>query len=474
MPKVIDKRKILGGRGTVVLYASGTSAGQYFYREYVGNDSYKTRRIPDATTMDQACELAVEIAFKFNKQPDLSFVFQGEGKKQATKQRKAVRVSERKRRKQLVKNAIDSYLVKEQERVDAGLIVQSHFNRKRNGLANHLASYFESKNILYTSEIRQDTFTDYPVFRSVATPVVRKQEVKWIKEWCLNYLVANRLMDSDLLLNRNFIPKVIVKQTDLMKNPAINATDWDIIVDFVRDDWMKRPLKEWNKSGYFFRNLFHHFILFAKNTGMSPEEIIKLKWKQIEIIDEGRTTSSGEEASWEISYIRTIRSKTQQPREIPANQARELRRWKKFVQKYIADKGLKDPRSPFEPLKITRDTLVFSHPKYGFRPTSHTNLGKWWREIREELADQLSGHRFSPHPYTLYSLRSTFIEDHLLKGTPVIEVAQMAGHSIVETQRSYARLNLRQKGREIATPEFGKKQRSGGVVKDLFEEDEEN
>ena len=49
-------------------------------------------------------------------------------------------------------------------------------------------------------------------------------------------------------------------------------------------------------------------------------------------------------------------------------------------------------------------------------------------------------------------MRSTFIEDHLLKGAPVMEVAEMAGHDIRETQKSYARLNLRKKGEEITRP----------------------
>ena len=70
-------------------------------------------------------------------------------------------------------------------------------------------------------------------------------------------------------------------------------------------------------------------------------------------------------------------------------------------------------------------------------------------------------------PYTIYSMRSTFIEDHLLKGTPVYEVAEMAGHSVMETQKTYARLNLRKKERELTMPTLGKRERTG-EKKDLF------
>ena len=54
-------------------------------------------------------------------------------------------------------------------------------------------------------------------------------------------------------------------------------------------------------------------------------------------------------------------------------------------------------------------------------------------------------------------MRSTFIEDQLMKGTPVIEVAEMAGHDVRETQRTYARSKLCHKGTVLTLPEMGKK-----------------
>lgn len=46
-----------------------------------------------------------------------------------------------------------------------------------------------------------------------------------------------------------------------------------------------------------------------------------------------------------------------------------------------------------------------------------------------EIEPQLKGNRHSLHNYTLNSLCSIFIEDYLLKGTPVMEVADMAVHA---------------------------------------------
>lgn len=44
----------------------------------------------------------------------------------------------------------------------------------------------------------------------------------------------------------------------------------------------------------------------------------------------------------------------------------------------------------------------------------------------------------------------------------------MMGHSVVETQKTYARLNLRKKGREITMPELGKRISGEGKVVDLL------
>lgn len=465
VPKIADKRKVLGGRGTVVLYASGTSAGQYFYRELIkGTKNYKTRRIEGVSNMDEAEIAATEVAFELNKEPDLSIVFDKSSKSSQSRHQRDYRtgqVVDRRPRKQRIEDAIDAWLAKEQERVDAGLISQGYLNARRNGLKNHLLSYLDHKLIIYTNEIDLNTFTDYPVWRAQTTPIARRQEIKWIKEWCLRYLVKNKYIDTDLVLDKAFLPNVLVKQTDLMKNPAINAEDWKVIIDFVRDDWRLRPLNQENKGAWFFRNMFWHFILFMKNTGMSPEEILKMKWRQVEIVDVGRINSKGVRVNWEVAYIRTIRSKTQQAREIPSNQARELRRWKKFLDEFISDKDLA--------VNITKETLVFGQPHFGWNSFSYKHIGETWREIRREIGERLQGHRFSPHPYTVYSLRSTFAEDHLLKGTPVLEVAEMMGHSVVETQKTYARLNLRKKGREITMPELGRRIRGEGEIINILE-----
>ena len=72
MPKILEKEEVLNGRGHVVLYGSGTSAGGYFYRELVkGQRSYRQRRIPGVSSMQEAVQAAVDVAFQLNNdKPD--------------------------------------------------------------------------------------------------------------------------------------------------------------------------------------------------------------------------------------------------------------------------------------------------------------------------------------------------------------------------------------------------------------------
>jgi len=455
MPRIVAKREVLSGRGAVVLYGSGTSAGSFFYRELIkGSRSYRQRKIPDATTMDEAVQLAVEVAFAMQAEeletPDLVKDIFSPSKPSGSKSYETTTLL-RQPRRQLIEDSITNFLEQERQRKEAGLITSKTRQQKEITLTQHMLPYLSSQGVLYTNQIRPATFKDYELFRSAATPLSRNVEIGHIKDFCKNYLVKNRLLDADMLLDRGFLPRSRVKQVDRMKNPAINEDDWKTIVDYVRGPFRDSAKLLQNHRIHYWRTLFWHFILFMKNTGMSPEEILKMKWKQIEIVDEGRLNSKGEREEWLVSYIYTVRSKTKQAREIPANQARELMRWKKLQQEYMEARGLKQT--------VDRETIVFSNPNNELKSYGYSNFQRSWKDVLEAVGPKLKGHRFSPHPYTIYSMRSTFIEDHLLKGTPVYEVAEMAGHSVMETQKTYARLNLRNKGREITMPNMGKKER---------------
>ena len=464
MPKILEKQEVLNGRGHVVLYGSGTSAGSYFYRELIkGKRSYRQRRIPGVSCMEEAVSAAVEVAFQMQSDqphPVVTQLLKTEPNASESDKPYKSQVLTKQPRKQRIEDAISSFLKEEQQKVDGGLLTQKTQTQKKITLTKHLLPYLrEHQKISYTNQIRESTFRDYALFRAGATPLTRNNEISQIKDFCKNYLIRHRLLGADVLMDRDFLRRGVIKQIDKMRNPAISSEDWNIIVRYVRGHYRDSAEKLSNYRIHYWRTLFWHWILFAKNSGMSPEEILRLKWRQIEIIDEGRTNSKGEREPWEVAYIYTIRSKTKQAREIPVNQARELRRWKKIEEDYIAAHNLDQ--------KITKDSLVFGNPHNELRTYAYSNYQRAWKEVRDAVGDKLNGHRFSRHHYTIYSMRSTFIEDHLLKGTPVFEVAEMAGHSVNETQKTYARLNLRKKGAEITLPKLGK-QPTLGQKSDLF------
>lgn len=467
MPKISEKFECLNG--SVVLYGSGTSEGKWFYREWdKASKKYRQKQITDASSVGEAITGAIDAAFVIKQEKEGSGVITDslgifQRKTQGTLVSRNT-INKQREKRETITHAIEQWIIIQNERADKGLIEPQTAQAKSNVYRTHMLSYLQMKGITWCHQIDRMTWDDYELIRAGATPLQRQNELKKIKHFCSGYLAKRGLIDPLLLLDREFIPQVKVTQMDRMANPAINADDWKLIVDYVRDKWRPQVANNYNQRYWWWRTLFWHYILFSKNTGMSPEEVMKLKWKQIEIVDEGRTNSKGEREPWEIAYIQTIRSKTEQAREIPCNQARELRRWKAFAIDYCSKHNLPMPG---------RDTYVFGNPlpfgdRKGWRQYTRPSFYKSWREILNALRGQLTGHRFSQHQYTLYSMRATFIEDHLLKGTPVMEVAEMAGHNIQETQKSYARLNLRLKGKDIATPGLGKRKTKAKETEQLF------
>ena len=65
MPQIAQQEPVLSGRGKVVQYANGNSAGKFFYKEYIkGERRYKSKEIVGASTIEQAKELAPQVAIE--------------------------------------------------------------------------------------------------------------------------------------------------------------------------------------------------------------------------------------------------------------------------------------------------------------------------------------------------------------------------------------------------------------------------
>jgi len=79
-----------------------------------------------------------------------------------------------------------------------------------------------------------------------------------------------------------------------------------------------------------------------------------------------------------------------------------------------------------------------------------------WHDIRSALHNQIEGNRFSERPYTLYSLRSTFIEDCIADGLDVYLVARLCGNSVAVIQKHYDRHDVLKRAEEVQSLPFGK------------------
>ena len=82
---------------------------------------------------------------------------------------------------------------------------------------------------------------------------------------------------------------------------------------------------------------------------------------------------------------------------------------------------------------------------------------------------KLKGHKFSERPYTLYSMRSTFIENHILRGTDAYLLARICGNSVATIMQTYERIDIRKRTKELTDIEFGKKRQRPETIK-LFDD----
>tara|TARA_R100000781_G_scaffold34674_1_gene24848 strand:- start:193 stop:1785 length:1593 start_codon:yes stop_codon:yes gene_type:complete len=525
MPRIKEKAKVLNGRGAVFTYEND-NVGTYWYREKIeGTKKYRLKAVTGATTLLEAIELAPDIAIAMrdddphhlsgfkeqnDREPDALEILERE-ERLVRKQERLNRAEQRAigRKSITIKHAIQGYLDQQIKRVKANTLEQTSYDHKYHCIVK-VQAYLEGyKGISKTHQINDRTFDDYLIFRSDTTRILQHRELSVIGEWIKSFLVRNKYISSDLWLRGSFLPKVEVRMVDRMANPAINADDWRTIVDYVREVWRPKALEgkpyyqygvlkgktQPRKKSVWFRTLFWHYILFSKNTGMSPEEVLKLKWKNVEIRDVGRISRSkleedleyardegygdiegnvedwlGDIGEWAqsptqmgreerlVAYITTIRSKTKQPREIPCNQGRELRRWMGYMKQYLEDYEID--------YKITPNDYVFMNPFNDFKPVHQHRCRTAWRSVVDKLQEdgKLKGHKFSQHRYTLYSMRSTFIEDHLIKGTDVFLVARLAGHDVKTLMQTYERLDIRKRAEEITNINFGEVKRDINIV----------
>ena len=451
MPAVHLKVPVLGGRGAVIEYAN--RPGKFFYRELVeGCRRYKSVLIKNARTIQEAERLAIEAYDILREESSGSFDKQNKSHNinaNRHSNRLSIKAEFQEVKKLNIAEAVREFLQIQAEKLEAGQIKYSTLKEKKQVLETHLMGYLNSENIQYISQINIQSFEHYLLYRKVASKLTRRKELVIIKHFIHSHLVKNKLIDTDIGLDKELIPRVSVKKQDLDANPAINSSDWRILNNYMRLKYVKSAESHPRKGVEYWRRLFYAFTLVAKNTGCRPNELLNLQWKDVEFEDLGTISkSSPKKEERLIAHLIVRASKTGEQREIPANVGEVLKNWLFYQRDYI-----KEHRPN---LSVNRSTLVFGNPNNEMRAYSYSTYTAAWKKIMDEINDKIKGHKFSSRKYTIYSMRSTYIENKLINGMDIFLLARLCGHSVAMLMKHYERIDVRKRADEITHIDLSK------------------
>ena len=481
MPSVFIKEKVLDGRGEVVAYKHQPNI--FVYREWVKERrAYRSKRLEGASTINDAKALATEVAFQFAGKETAS------GKKeQATMDKKL--------RTQQIEKAVNEYLEYQHKRLEAGVIKYGTYEQKDSTLRKTLLPYLDEAGISKTRQINEATFQNYIIYRKGLKKLTVLKEVVIIREFLSNWLLKHRLIEPEVVADKNLFPTLKIRQDDLMANPAINADDWAIINKAIRT-WVWDGSNNPNHRVHLWRTLFWHYTLIAKNTGARGEELRKLRWKDIEIRDVGRISASKKQEEIEelkadgievvdngnddnkawannpealgreerlIAYVNVTSGKTGQSREIPTSIGYVFVRWRDYLNQYYEQHNFNK--------QVSGNDLVFGNVNNDCRSFNSKTIYAAWANIRRKVSKNLKGHKFSKERYTLCSLRSTFVENKLLEGTDLFLLSRICGHDAKVLLKHYERMDIRERAEELTALPFGSKKKQDVKV-DLYSNNE--
>lgn len=477
MPSIFTKEKVLDGRGEVVSYKHQPCI--FVYREWVKERrAYRSKRLEGATTINDAKALAIQVAFQF-------------AGKETPAGKKEQEILDKKIRTQLIDKAVTEYLKYELKKLDAEIIKKTTYERKHLTLTKHLLPYLEQEGISKTRQINETTFQNYLIYRKGMKKLTWMTEIVVIKEFLSGWLLKHRLIEPEVVADKKLFPTIKIRHDDLMANPAINAEDWTVINKEIRS-WVWSGSSHPNHRVLLWRTLFWHYTLIAKNTGARSEELRKLKWKDVEIRDVGRISASkrreeieeleaegieviedvnDDNSAWAnnpdqlgreerlIAYVNVTSGKTGQSREIPASIGYAFIRWRDCLNQYYEQHKFNK--------QVSANDLVFGNVNNNGRAYVKSNFNQSWALIRTKVRSKLKGHKFSNQNYTLYSLRSTFVESKLLEGCDLFLLSRICGHDPKVLLKHYERLDIRERAEELTALPFGSKKKQDVKV-DLY------
>lgn len=434
MPRIHSKTVVLGGKGQVLCYDRDPST--WFYRESNGQGGYRSTKLT-ATTESDAITQAIDAYTDFRSQE------QKHGQVQPKKRAKS----------KLISTAIDEWLDHEHQKHQSNLIGDSNLHNKQRA-AVQLKNYLSHKEVITTLDLTEHTLKDYPIFAGNKKPTTIKAEVGYFNTF-LTYLKQQRLIAPDVAV-LSLVPKIKVTKEDLQANPAINLHDWRLLHMESKRRMDKYKNDNRLHTSYYWWFTFRSFIFIAKNSGLRPKEMRSLTWKDITVIDAGQRSTKDTRHHY-IAEINVRKTKTGEPRQVPCKSGERFLDLKKFQQDYLkgSQAHLNTHKGNYQ---IKSEDFVFAnYTRCNGKVVTLHQYERAWREIREAVKPKLKGHWASDDQYTIYSLRSSFIEDSLMEDIPVHLVAQMTGHDIKILMKHYSQLDVRRKSFELTQLPIGRK-----------------
>jgi len=429
MPAYAEKVPALNG--VVFRYEGQTS---WFYRELIaGTKRYRTKQIPDAANKEQAVANAYMALLELSGKP-VKPVQQRQSIKQST-----------------IADEVEAWISHSEKRVAAGLKDEKAHIRRCISLRNHLLAYLNKTGVKYPSQITETTFDDYVLFRRHVAKSTRQTELKEVGIFLRHWLVRHKMVSAEVGLSPTLIPKVALTSEDLDANPSISPHDYSLINKHIRNTWVPGAH---NKNSKYFRQMFWCLVHLLKNTGCRPIELLALRYRDITITNPKRWSES--QQAYVDDYKATLfiyKSKTGRARDVicRSNSPERLLEFRRFQRAYF--EGYRIPLP-------SEDSLVFGKPGEMDKTYTHHYLNQVWRqEICGPLKSQFEGNRISKREYTLYSLRSTFIEGCIYDGVDIYTVATLCGNSVKTIQRYYDRHDVLKKAEQIQDIKRGRKKR---------------
>ena len=424
---------------SVFTYAKGKEG--WFVRKWNKHERrYRIKKIDGATTQQEALANFYKALVSFEQSP------------QRVNVKKEIDAGAS------IADLVQEFVKLEEQRVEAGLKDDQAQVRRTQSLARML-DYLKAKMITYPHQIDGVTWEDYPLWRKDVMKGTRKTELKDIGAFCRNFLLPRGYISNEIAMGKHFIPSITITDDELDANPAITPEDYATINRYLRGDYLKAK----TYRGAYTRRMFYSFVHILKNSGCRPSELLAVRRKDIEITNPKRWSETLQE--WVDDYklkIHIRKSKTGKKRDVVcrSNAGEHLLEFLNYQRKHLDE---------YYPRVITDgESLVFGKPADHLEKTyAYRYIDTQWEEVRMMLNPQLSGNKFSDRPYTIYSLRSTFIEDCITDGLDVYLVARLCGNSVSIIQKAYDRHDVVKRAEEIQALPIGKQKPPEVITVDL-------